>query len=318
MYAMSAWEAFKLGTHRIWVQKRMVFWLYLVNVAFAAVLVYPFREVVRGVAATDLAVEFRNGFSGDAFVDVWRSHGPQLKSLVFAALGLGLLYVLVTVFVTGGIVTGLASERRTSVRRFLRNAGQLFGRNLRLFVFQWIAIALCVVGYLFALKPWIDEWRENATTDRGSLLWQALGVCVVLFVMSFVWMVFDYARIRLGSVRRRSAIRAALASLGFCLRRLPKTLAIFYLNFGLVAGLFLAYVLVEWQFSNATIASTLGLFTIQQLFVLGRIWMRLSFYASQIAYFFAVTAAPAPAPLRVPLRVPPPTTPIRPPPTVTG
>ncbi len=292
---ITPWTALATGAGRIGLHKRLLFWLYLVNIAFAAVLVYPFRRIITEVGRTDLAEDFVNGFDMDSFVDVWAHCKPELKTLGYSAMGLGLLYLLVSIFLTAGIVSTLTLDHRVTLRRFLSNASRYFGRYLRLFVVSAVVIGAVLAGHKFGLEPYLDDLAESETTDRAAFLWKTLDVAIVVLVLSFVMMVFDYARIRTVVDRRRSMIIAFLVGLAFSVRRAWRTGRLFGLN-ALIAGFIVAvYFLIENAFSNATAASMIGLFVVQQVFILSRIWIKLSFFASQLALYGSFqSAAPSP------------------------
>ena len=282
---MAPTAAFAHGMRRIWLHKRILLWLYLINIVFASVLVYPFRRILDKVARTDLADEFLTGFSTDAFLDIRMHVGSQLESLGYGAVGLAALYLLVTIFLTGGIVATLALDHRVSFQRFLGNAGRYFSRYLRLFVTFAVTIGALLAGYKYRLEPYLDDLAEAETTDRSAFLWQALGVVIVLFVVSLMLMVFDYAKIRTVVDRRKSMIVAAFVGLAFPLRRAWRCVRLFGMNVLIVVVIFAIFLLVGKQFSNATWGSIVGLFIVQQIFIILRIGMKLSFFASQLAMY---------------------------------
>jgi len=286
---LSPWAAFRQGTRRIWLHKRLAVWLYVTNLVFAAVLLYPVRTAVGELSKTDLADDFVSGVQLESLAYYWMHDGPVLKSLAFAALGLGVLYLIANIFLAGGIVAALAVERRVSLRRFFTDAGRFFGRYLRLFVVLVVLLGLLAVGYNFLLADFIEASQEAATTDRASLLWQLLGVAIVLVFGTFLLMVFDYAKIRLVVDRRRSSVLAVASALAFSVRRCGGAVPLFALNLLVVVALFVSYLLVENLFSNATLDSMIALFVVQQIFILSRIWMKLSFYSSQMAYYRSVS-----------------------------
>ena len=285
---MSVFGAFAKGTARIWLHKRLILWLYGMNLAFAAVILFPLRKVVQEVSKTDLADGFLTGFPLDVGLEFWSQHRVELKTLAYVAVGLGILYLLVNVYLAGGIVAALAAERRVSLRRFMNDAARYFGRYFRLFILLALVLGLLAVAYKFGLSDTIAKLRKNATTDRASSLWHALVIVLWLAVFAFLLMVFDYAKIRTVVDCRRSMLLAAVASVAFALRRCWRTIPLFALNLVIVGALFAVYLLVESQFSSTTIASMIGLFVVQQLSILSRIWMRLSFFSTQLAYYKSV------------------------------
>lgn len=298
---MVSWKAFKNGTVRIWSHKKLVLWLYLINVLFAAVLVLPFRKLVSKISRTDLSEDFVRGFHLNSFLDFWAKHSTEFKSLGLAAFVLGLLYLLFNVYLTGGIVATLASDSRITLRRFSTGAGRFFWRYVRL-----LLIFLVVFGGILAansewLEPYVSDQEKTVTTDRASFLWSVGNQAAIFLAAAFALMVFDYAKIRTVIQRRRSMVVAVLSALGFVLRRPIRTVSLFAMNLLILVLLFASYLLAENLLSNATYASMFTLLIVQQLLILGRIWMKLSFFASQIKLYEDALAPAAHQPTAPPI-----------------
>ncbi len=283
----SPWTAFGRGMARVWLHKRLLVWLYLLNLLFAAVLVFPFRRLVEVVARTDLADDFVRGFDLGSFGDLWIQYCSQFESLAYSAVGLAGVYLLFSVFLSGGIVATLSQTRRVSLRRFCTNAGRYFWRYLRLFMVLAVVVGTLAVGYRYSIWRLVTLLEDNATTDRAATLWRGAGVLVAVVLFSAVMMAFDYAKVRTVIEGRGGMIAATARAFGFSLRRLFRTMLLFWLNVLIVIAMFAAYVVVEDRFSNATTESMLGLFAVQQAFILSRIWMKLSFFSSQLAFYQA-------------------------------
>lgn len=308
---MTPFQAFMRGFGRIRRHKRLLLWLYLLNVIFAAVLVVPFRGVVEEVAKTDLAEGFVAGFSLDAYIDVHNGYADTLKSVGMAALTLGGLYVLAIVFITGGVVASLASEERATLHKLIAASGEYFLRYLRLFVFLFIAIGSLVAVHQVVIADAVDNWYDGATTGRAAAIIRGADIVVLVFIASLILMVFDYAKIKLVLENRRSAFLAACSALRFAFEHPLRTTMLFYINVVVVGVAGAIYLVVENQFTNATMVSVLGLLAVQQVLVVVRTLMRLSFYASQMTFYqsHAIPQELAPAITLAPNVAPTPTAP---------
>ena len=145
---MTVWAAFGDGLARIRQHKRLILWLYLVNILFAAVLILPARNLLTELNKRDVANAFVAGFSFDAFVDVMAQYHSEFAMVGYAALGLGALYLLFNVFLTAGIVTTLTQEHPTSLSRFCKGGAQYFWRYMRLLVLLVAVLAGLLVFWL--------------------------------------------------------------------------------------------------------------------------------------------------------------------------
>lgn len=287
-HPLSPFSALRQGASKIWFQKKMLLWLYLLNLLFAGVMVYPLRSAMSELSKTDLSADFVTGFRIDSFVFYWSDYSSTFKSLFAVAVGMGVLYMIFNIFIAGGMVAALSVDRRVTLRRFFSDSSRYFWRFCWLFIFMAVGLGLIATAYDMLLSETIDEIQKAATTDRASFLWQILGVAIVVLGCTFVLMIFDYARICTVADRRRNCIATTFSALRFSLRKCWRTIPLFGFNLLIVVLLFAIYLLVENLFSNATLASMIGLFVFQQLFILSRIWMRFSFYSSQMAYYQSI------------------------------
>ena len=97
-------------------------------------------------------------------------------------------------------------------------------------------------------------------------------------------MIFDYAKVRAVVEDRRSMIGAITGALGFIRRNCGAAVSLFLANFALfviVAGL---YALVAPGAGRTGASMWIG-FAIGQLYVIGRLWVKLVFWASETALF---------------------------------
>jgi len=298
---MNTWSAWKAGWGRVWTRKRLLLWLYLLNLGAAAILLFPFRRLVEEMGKTDLSSSFRSGAQFDALYEFYFRHELHFKSLGFAAVGLGFLYLLFNVFLSAGVLAALDSGPQVTLRGFFRNVGRFGWRFLRLFILQTIALAAAVAGYSIWLKDRIDETAKAYTTDVATTLWNVSGMAVVLLVAVAVVVVFDYARIRAVVENRRGMIKTAFLSVGFCVRRLFSTVPLFGLGILSIILLYAGYLGLENLVSILAGASFVALLLLQQLVILGRLAIRLAIYASERQLFESFAAGKsAPMPETLP------------------
>jgi hypothetical protein len=210
------------------------------------------------------------------------------------------IYLLAWTFVSGGILDRYARQRATRAHGFFAAAGVFFWRFLRLAI-----VAAAVYWFLFtAVHGWLFEdlytrLTRNLAVEREAFLWR-LGLYVVFTaLLALVTLVFDYARIRIVVEDRRSAIGALIAALSFVARHPGPVLGLYALNaltFLVLIGIWAG---VAPGAGGAGLSLLLG-FLGSQVYVLGRLIVKLQFLASQTALFQALlaharyTAAPLP------------------------
>lgn len=202
-------------------------------------------------------------------------------------VGAASVYIVVWIFVAGGIIDRYARDRATRAYGFFAGAGEFFFRFLRLAAAQWIVYAL-----LFgALHPWLFDTLYPRLTHEIAVERTAFLIRVGLYVVFGILvaggtMIFDYAKVRAVVEDRRSMLGAINAAVGFIGRNAEGTVLLFSLNFGVFAIAVGLYALVAPGAGNAGLLMWLGV-ALGQLYVLARLWIKLTFWASETALFQA-------------------------------
>jgi hypothetical protein len=203
-------------------------------------------------------------------------------------------------FLTGGVIDRFARARRTRSQGFFAACGLHFGRLIRLGVMAFIVYALLfryVHGWIF--DAGYVALTHNVTVERTAFMMRLLGYAVFGALLVVVNVVFDYARIRIVVEDRRSAIGAIFAGVRFVRRHLAGVLGLYGLNALAFLILIAFYALVVPGAPGGGLGTWIVL-TVGELYILGRHYLKLLFYASETAFFqgalahAAYTAAPMP------------------------
>ena len=210
-------------------------------------------------------------------------------------------YILLWLFLAGGIIDRYARDRPTRGHGFFSASGGLFGRFLRLAV-----IMAVVYGVLFGVvHPWLFDWMytrltRNLDVERSAFMIRASLYLVFGLILAPVNLVFDYAKVRLVVEDRRSAVAALPAALQFVRRHAAAALGVYALNIAAFAVVLAVYAAIAPRAGGAGWMMWAG-FALSQLYVLGRVWVKLTFWASGTALFQSrlahagYVAAPVPA-----------------------
>jgi hypothetical protein len=186
-------------------------------------------------------------------------------------------------FLSGGLIDRYARQRPTRAYGFFAASGTHFWRFLRLGVLAWICYALLfsvVHSWFFDdLYPWLTR---DMTVERTAFFVRFFLYLMFGALLIACNLVFDYARIRTVVEDRHSAIGSLVAGARF-VRRHPATLRLYLLNGLIFFILVLAYAIVS-PGAPSGLAIWIAL-AIGQLYILLRHYVKLLFYASQIAFF---------------------------------
>ena len=320
---MSALSAFRAGIGGVNRSPLIVIGMFLVTLLIALPLSVALRGMVEAhlggslaadTAATGVNYPWWQEFSasatglGTTFVPTIIGFGAVLNNLAgfmdnlpmaTTVAGATIAWMIVWSFLTGGVLDRYARNRPTRTAGFFSACGTHFWRFLRLGILGWV-----VYVFLFSmLHPWIFEVAypqvtTNLTVERQAFAIRTIGYVLFGSVLLLWSMVFDFARVRIVVEDRRSAIGALAASLRFVRRHLGSVAVLYALNGAAFAALLAVYALVGrsaprsgWQMWALLLSG--------QLYILGRHYLKLLFYASEISLFQGAlahseyTAAPA-------------------------
>jgi hypothetical protein len=238
-----------------------------------------------GDQATGLGVTFKPTIIGfgavldnlSAFLD------DTSRPIVIA--GAASIYVIMWIFVAGGILDRYARDRATRAYGFFATSGVFFFRFLRLAAVQWLVYA----ALFGSLHPWLfnrlyPRITHEMSVERTAFLVRAACYLGFGVVVAGVAMIFDYAKVRAVVEDRRSMLGALKAAAGFIRRNAGGAIGLFVLNFAAFVATLALYAMVAPGARSSGLTMWLG-FAVGQVYVLARLWIKLTFWASETALF---------------------------------
>lgn len=207
------------------------------------------------------------------------------------------VYLVLWIFLSGGVVDRFARGRPVRAWAFFAACGGHAGRLLRLALLS----GACYWALFRWFRPLLFEDGYRLVTGEATAETTRLAVLAGLYVVFVaallaVSVVSDFARVRAVVEDRRSMVAAVASAIRF-IRRAPLR----------VAGLYLLNILAllvcwrQWlQVAPGAGAADWTVLLLGQLFALARVWARLAFIASEVVFFQGelaharYTAAPAP------------------------
>ena len=202
--------------------------------------------------------------------------------VIVAAAG---LYIVLWLFVAGGIIDRYARDRATGVHGFFSASGVFFFRFLRLGLAMF-----AVYGLLFGyLHPWLFDrmyprFIREVDIERTAFFIRAGLYLIFGLALGGANLVFDYAKVRAVVEDRRSALGALTAGLRFVRRNVGAAVTLYLLDMGLFAIALAAYAAVAPGAGGAGWTMWVG-FAIAQVYILARLCVKLIFWASETALF---------------------------------
>jgi hypothetical protein len=239
-----------------------------------------FGEVATGSAATFRPTILGFGAVLDnlsAFLD---DTTRPVAILAFAAA-----YILLWIFLAGGIIDRYARDRATRSNGFFAACGIYSIRFARLAAVQLIVYAV-VFG---ALHPLLFDRLYPAlirdlTVERTAFfirvgLYAAFGLVLAAFNL-----LFDYAKVRAVIEDRRSMLGALSAAARFIGRNATATIGLFLLNVLLFLVALGGYAMIAPGAGGAGLSMWIGVI-LSELYILARLWVKLVFWGTEVALF---------------------------------
>lgn len=257
---------------------RMVLWLYGVNFVLGLLVLLPAYSTLRREMGSSLEyLKVLSGFDFTVYSDFRQAHGAAVDPLLTVGFGLGLLYALLTVFFSGGILVQLtdAGDHRQTFRlsRFLAASVHGFGRFFRL--------ALCVCGFclllafFFLLAGGLGGLSLSDHLNEEGLSYFAL-ICLAVFSLAVlvVLCVGDYARILLFRRDETRAFPVFWEAMRFVFSHSQAAFGNYLLLLGVGLGCLGGYFLLESWIVTSGWAEIGLLFLVQQFFIFARIFLK--------------------------------------------
>jgi len=203
------------------------------------------------------------------------------RSHEIAVAAAGFTYAIVWLILAGGILDRYARNRKVGSFAFFSACGGYFARFARLA----IVAGLAYVALFAWLHGWLFDGIYPRVTANWTVEWHAFALRVSLYclfgaALCLCNLVFDYAKVRIVVEDRRSVVGATIGALRF-VRRRPGVLALYLIDGCCFAVVMTAYALA----APGARVSPWWTLAAGQAYLLARIWVKLLFYASEVAYF---------------------------------
>lgn len=275
-------------------QGRLALRLWAINLLFSLLVAAPFAAAIQGQAAHSLAADsLLARMDVDWLTDLstrFQGAAPLALGLLLAAL---LLYLLLAAFLNGGIIGGLLrSGARPTPAEFFHDCGLYFWRFLRLLLLS-IPLYLLIAGALHGLVAGLlKALTRQAATEWPLVVAGVLRLLALVLLLGIVSMFLDYVKIGLAAGNRRSVLREAWQTLQLVRRRFFKAWGLYLLAGLAFVALTLLYLEVARLLPAGTPLLLLAVFVWQQLFVIGRQFSKVLFFASEIELYKDLEARP--------------------------
>jgi hypothetical protein len=283
---MSVIRSIGAGIGNTFRKRRILFYLWAVNVAFALAVAFPVLALIQKELGHSLLGSGVRVFDITWLGEMVFKYGSALPAIAAGMALPALLFVLFYIFLNGGIIGRLLDrEGPVTLAAFLADCGRYAGRFFRLFLISLLFYAVLFGGLLSLLSAGLKPWVESARTEWPLLILSNVRLLIGLLLLSVVHMVFDYARIVAVADEERRAFRALRLALGFLKKRFFRAWGLYLLVvLAILAGAALDLIVSGWIGDASTLALVLSLFWMQVM-VVYRVWTKVLFFSAQAEFY---------------------------------
>ena len=260
----------------------MILWLWLIDLLFGIIVASPIYFLFNKDFGHSPAGEGLGRLNFIWLGDIFYKYQDLLPALAGWVLVPALLFILVSVFLNGGIIGRLAAGEKTTLQGFFADCGKHFGRFFRVFLLSLPVYILVFGGLIKLVSAPFNVWAKNAAGEMPVIIASNLKFLMTILLLSIVQMYFDYVKIHLVVRDGRTVLAAAAAALSFIGRKFFKAWGLYLL----VGLLFIATTAVFIAVTNVLpgtggAALVLG-FIWAQAYILARIWIKVLFFAAEL------------------------------------
>ena len=251
--------------------------LYMVNLLFAGLVVVPLLYYLGDkLAFTKATDRLIGGFDFTLFNDFLNQYPEFLRLMSTQTIVVGILFILLYIFLTGGILTRLKNTE-TDLHRlgnFWMGCGKYFFRLLRLF-FYFTLIHLSIAGLFIAIFSWSVAGGLDYFTSEAVIFYRA-KICFFSYIIFalFFFMVHDYAKVMVVSKNHRLVFREFWSAFKFVSKNIRTTFGLYLLLFGCFVLTTTLYGILDGWIHRMGIPS-LVLFLTGQIYLLLQIGFKL-------------------------------------------
>ena len=285
---MSVFTAIAKGLGTTLRKPRIVAILYVFNVLFAVAAAAPLLFIVQQELGPSLLGSNIRPVDLMWIGEAVLKYGAALTPLLGGLLVVGSLYLVLHIFLNGGIVGRLLDREGSSkLEPFFADGGRYFWRYVRIFLLSLVFWVLTFGVVLNLISTLVRPLAENAWTEWLPLVLSNIHFLITLLLLSIVHMIVDYTRIAVVSDGERSVLRALRHALRFLGARFFRSWGIYLALVVLTLAGTVVFYVVLGRFAAPGVAGVAAGLVWMQLYVLFRLWMRTVFVAAQAEYYRA-------------------------------
>src|SRR5262245_8964710 len=195
-------NSFFRGMSRASRSGRLILFLFVINILFTLPISLPIFLLLANTSRETLAVDklFADKLDINWLTDLINQQfaGASFENTVIQVAALasvvGISYLLANTLFAGGILEVLSSGGQFTMRKFWTGCGAYFWRFLRLLFISLFFYGAAGLSFYLARRP-IERSAMEATAYQSIVYKRWAIMLMLVFLFTFVNMIFDYAKI---------------------------------------------------------------------------------------------------------------------------
>ena len=231
------------------------------NLGFALIVALPLKYVLDDtIGARLISMQEATGFDYTLITEILRTSGDRLSVILDQSLIIALLYLLFSIFLTGGILAVYRNRpEKLMFNVFWTGALQYFWRLFRLTLYFCAVQALLFFIFIMVFQFFginvLKLESDYELVQRARVL-----LPIYLALALFIGMVHDYIKIRIVDMDPRFLNRPIMSTIGLVRKNLIPALVLYLINLLIVSIFLFLYYLIksEVEIGSASIILLIG------------------------------------------------------------
>jgi hypothetical protein len=290
------WSAFKYGILKVNSNLKFLIFLWIINLAFAAILTGPIFGLLKESLFHNIrGEELTLSFDFQWFMEFKYTYNEALQSLPNILIMVGIIYVLIQVFLMGGIFEVLNSEaRKNHFIDYFYGCVRYFFRFFKVFL-----ITLVCYGGLYYLNQIYIKYIQVITysTESQFVIMAAniIRYLLIAAIFGVLNIIFDYVRIRIVVHQSYETLKDLWLTFKFLIKNFWTVSSLFWMVACSGLVIFLLYSLIDNFFNPTSYLTIILLIFIRQFYLIGKIWVKLLFCSCQLELYKEINSSAAEA-----------------------
>ena len=263
------------GCSRVWRHQRILWWLFVVNLALGHLSIFAMVSRWAGVLDHSLAADqLYHGFNLGRYIELGMQPGIGFGTAGPGIAAFAIVFFIFMLFVTGGILEAYRSPYKISTADFFQASGAFFWRFVRLLI-MFVIVLIPVAIAASAINRWSGHLSSDAAPEKLGFWVDVIGAVVICFIAMCLRLWFDVAQVHAVATGERAMRRALKRSFGMTFGNFGAVFPL-YLVPSLVSFIGMGVILLIWtKVPSTRVGVSFVLLEIWMLLWLGtRLWQR--------------------------------------------